>query len=161
MGGAVCAAAAAAILAWVLIRSQERDRKRECMTRLSSFYKQAMHYRPYGGATALPTSTGRDFYDQLCRPAKPGGVPIIAPETAPWLLRCPYESPTQGAPTYRAPARDPNTLKPTDVLLCDDPASHPSRTIHVLLVGGDILEARPGDALYDRALQATVAAPRD
>ncbi len=155
----MCAAAAAALLAWFLIRSQELGRKHECIKRLSDIYLGAMHYRPYGGATALPPATGRDFYDHLCRPAKPGGGPMIAPETALWLLRCPYESPTQGAPTYRAPARDPNTLKPTDVLLCDDPASHPSRSIHVLLVSGDILEARPGDALYDRALQATVPAP--
>lgn len=109
-----------------------------------------------GRMKSLPKETGADFWLALMRTEPP----LLSPNDL-GMLVCPRtrERARPGYTSYRGPSTTIGRIPGGDPVGCCEPDAHPDRSIVVLLKSGDVVLARPDDALYAAALEKTQGLP--
>ena len=136
----------------------ERAKVASCANHLSQLWKMQNIYRSqFGGKLKLmPKDTGAAFWLALSKT-----VPRLVDSANSDIFVCPLSGakPHEGFTTYRGPAVNVASLRDDAVVGCCEPGSHPDGSINVLRKSGDVVVAKPGEALYEKAVKNTLGSP--
>ena len=92
---------------------------------------------------------------QALKPGGTGKALLRELNLEPKILSCPISAKVLGSVSYRGPKRPLESYGPDEPIVCDEHDNHPGGWLHVLTRGGKVIEARPGDPLYGKALENT------